>query len=131
MRPGNVAESVGPSDGDVPGDTFATIRRTGPAPRRLASAPSAPMTAPTPTPNDRRDFLARLGALGGTTTLFPGVLWAKLAEGAELTDATIVAAAEVTVGLAIAVQLMRQFRTLQTDEINSLKWRRALRNAKF
>lgn len=34
----------------------------------------------------------------------------------------IVAAAEVTVGLAIAVQLMRQFRTLQTDEINLLKW---------
>lgn len=95
MRPGNVAESVGPSDGDGPGDTFATIRRTGPAPRLLASAPSAPMTAPAPTPNDRRDFLARLGALGGTTTLFPGVLWAKLAEGAELTDATIVAAAEV------------------------------------
>ncbi len=34
----------------------------------------------------------------------------------------IVAAAEVTVGLAIAVQLMRQFRTLQTDEIKLLKW---------
>ena len=34
----------------------------------------------------------------------------------------IVAAAEITVGLAIAVQLMRQLRTLQTDEINSLKW---------
>ena len=45
--------------------------------------------------DDRRDFLARLGAIGGTATLFPGVLWAKLASGADLTDATIVAAAEV------------------------------------
>ncbi len=53
------------------------------------------MTAPIPTVDDRRDFLARLGALGGTATLFPGVLWAKLATGADLTDATIVAAAEV------------------------------------
>ena len=34
----------------------------------------------------------------------------------------IVAAAEVTVGLAIAVLLARQFRTLQTDEIRLLKW---------
>ena len=33
-----------------------------------------------------------------------------------------VAAAEVTVGLAIAVLLARQLKTLNADEINLLKW---------
>lgn len=44
---------------------------------------------------DRRDFLARLGLFGAGGSLFPGVLWAKLAAGAEITDATIIAAAEI------------------------------------
>jgi Asp-tRNA(Asn)/Glu-tRNA(Gln) amidotransferase A subunit family amidase len=43
----------------------------------------------------RRAFLARCGALGVTSTLFPGVLWAKVAAGEEITDASIVAAAEI------------------------------------
>jgi Asp-tRNA(Asn)/Glu-tRNA(Gln) amidotransferase A subunit family amidase len=43
----------------------------------------------------RRAFLARCGAVGVGSTLFPGVLWAKVAAGEEITDATIVAAAEV------------------------------------
>lgn len=34
----------------------------------------------------------------------------------------IVAAAEVTVGLAIAVLLSRQFKTLNADDIHLLKW---------
>ena len=34
----------------------------------------------------------------------------------------IVAAAEVTVGLAIAVLLARQLKTLNADEVNLLKW---------
>ena len=34
----------------------------------------------------------------------------------------IVAAAEVTVGLAIAVLLARQLRTLNADEVNLMKW---------
>lgn len=34
----------------------------------------------------------------------------------------VVAAAEVTVGLAIAIQLSRQVGTLNADEIKSLKW---------
>ena len=34
----------------------------------------------------------------------------------------IVAAAEVTVGLAIAVLLSRQLKTLNADEVNLLKW---------
>ena len=33
-----------------------------------------------------------------------------------------VAAAEVTVGLAIAILLMRQRNTLEADEVRSLKW---------
>ena len=33
-----------------------------------------------------------------------------------------VAAAEVTVGLAIAVLLARQLKTLNADEVSSLKW---------
>ncbi len=33
-----------------------------------------------------------------------------------------VAAAEVTVGLAIAILLSRQFKTLNADEVNLLKW---------
>lgn len=43
----------------------------------------------------RRAFLSRCGALGVGSTLFPGVLWAKVAAGEEITDATIAAAAEV------------------------------------
>ena len=34
----------------------------------------------------------------------------------------IVAAAEVTVGLAIAVLLVRQLKTLNADEVSLLKW---------
>ncbi len=43
----------------------------------------------------RREFLARCSALGVGATLFPGVLWAKVAAGVEITDASIVAAAEI------------------------------------
>ncbi len=34
----------------------------------------------------------------------------------------VVAAAEVTVGLAIAILLSRQLKTLNADEVHSLKW---------
>ncbi|HEU4630521.1 MAG TPA: amidase [Gemmatimonadaceae bacterium] len=44
---------------------------------------------------DRRAFMAYCGSLGLGSTLFPGVLWARLAEGAEITTETIVAAAEL------------------------------------
>lgn len=43
----------------------------------------------------RRAFLARCGALGVGSTLFPGVLWARVAGGEEITDASIIAAAEI------------------------------------
>ncbi len=45
--------------------------------------------------NDRRAFLARCTALGVGSTLFPGVLWAKVSAGEEITEATIAAAAEI------------------------------------
>ena len=43
----------------------------------------------------RRAFLERCGALGVASTLFPGVLWARIAGGEEITDASIAAAAEI------------------------------------
>lgn len=44
---------------------------------------------------DRRAFLARCTALGVGSTLFPGVLWARVAAGEEITEASIAAAAEI------------------------------------
>ena len=43
----------------------------------------------------RRAFLERCGALSVASTLFPGVLWARIAGGEEITDASIAAAAEI------------------------------------
>ena len=44
---------------------------------------------------DRRAFLERIGAMGVTSALFPGVLWAKVSEGEEITESSIAAAAEI------------------------------------
>ncbi|MFI5245902.1 MAG: amidase [Gemmatimonadales bacterium] len=44
---------------------------------------------------DRRSFLAYFAGLGLGSTLFPGVLWARVASGIEVNDAAIVAAAEI------------------------------------
>ncbi len=44
---------------------------------------------------DRRAFLGYFSALGLGGTLLPGVLWARVAEGAEITEETIACAAEV------------------------------------
>ena len=43
----------------------------------------------------RRAFLTHCSALGLGATLFPGVLWAKVAAGEEITEATIASAAEL------------------------------------
>ena len=43
----------------------------------------------------RRAFLAQCSALGVGATLLPGVLWAKVAAGAEIDKATIAAAEEI------------------------------------
>jgi hypothetical protein len=44
---------------------------------------------------DRRSFLGYFSAIGLGTTLLPGVLWAKIAEGAEINPATIASAEEI------------------------------------
>jgi Asp-tRNA(Asn)/Glu-tRNA(Gln) amidotransferase A subunit family amidase len=44
---------------------------------------------------DRRAFMTYCGSLGLGATLFPGVLWAKMAAGAEITKETVAAAAEL------------------------------------
>jgi Asp-tRNA(Asn)/Glu-tRNA(Gln) amidotransferase A subunit family amidase len=49
----------------------------------------------TPMRPDRRHFLAYFSSLGLGTTLLPGVLWAKVSAGAEITSETIAAAEEI------------------------------------
>ena len=44
---------------------------------------------------DRRAFMAYFSSLGLGSTLLPGVLWAKVSEGAEITTASIAAAEEI------------------------------------
>ena len=44
---------------------------------------------------DRRDFLTYFSSIGLGSTLLPGVLWAKVAAGAEITKDTIAAAEEL------------------------------------
>src|SRR3954467_15086036 len=44
---------------------------------------------------DRRSFMTYFSGVGLTSTLFPGVLWAKLAAGADITADTIASAEEV------------------------------------
>ncbi|HEX2693596.1 MAG TPA: amidase [Gemmatimonadaceae bacterium] len=44
---------------------------------------------------DRRSFMGYFAGVGFTSTLFPGVLWAKLAAGAEITVETIATAEEI------------------------------------
>jgi len=58
----------------------------------------------------RRAFLSHCGALGVGATLLPGVLWAKVAEGEEITTATIAAAAEIA-----GVTLTDDERTLMLE----------------
>jgi hypothetical protein len=48
-----------------------------------------------PTATERREFLATCAALGIGGTLLPGVLWAKVVDGAEITAESIAAAEEI------------------------------------
>lgn len=50
---------------------------------------------PAPLADSRRAFLAHCSALGVGSTLLPGVLWARMVEGEEITAASLAAAAEV------------------------------------
>lgn len=62
----------------------------------------------------RRTFLASCATLGVGSTLFPGVLWAKVAAGEEITDASIVAAAEIA-----GVSFTEDERTLMLDGLKA------------
>jgi Asp-tRNA(Asn)/Glu-tRNA(Gln) amidotransferase A subunit family amidase len=55
------------------------------------------MTSPTETTRgpDRRAFLTYFGGIGLGSTLLPGVLWARVAAGEEITAATIACAEEI------------------------------------
>src|SRR4030088_2379602 len=48
-----------------------------------------------PTTFDRRSFMGYFAGAGLSSTLFPGVLWAKLVAGADITVGTIASAEEV------------------------------------
>jgi Asp-tRNA(Asn)/Glu-tRNA(Gln) amidotransferase A subunit family amidase len=48
-----------------------------------------------PSALDRRSFMGYFAGVGLTSTLFPGVLWAKIAAGADITVDTIASAEEV------------------------------------
>lgn len=50
---------------------------------------------PDTSPDSRRRFLAACSALGLGGTLLPGVLWAKLVEGVDITSASVAAAEEI------------------------------------
>jgi Asp-tRNA(Asn)/Glu-tRNA(Gln) amidotransferase A subunit family amidase len=52
-------------------------------------------TAPTASRPDRRDFLTYFSSIGLGTSLLPGVLWSKVAAGAEITKETIASAEEI------------------------------------
>src|SRR5712672_4366967 len=48
-----------------------------------------------PSALDRREFMGYFAGIGLTSTLFPGVLWAKISAGADITVETIANAEEV------------------------------------
>ena len=67
-----------------------------------------------PLDSARRTFLATCTTLGVGATLFPGVLWAKVAAGEEITDAAIIAAAEIA-----GVSFTDEERALMLDGLKS------------
>ena len=66
-----------------------------------------------PTTYDRRAFMGYFSSIGLGATLLPGVLWSKIAAGAEITKETIAAAEEIT-GVAFSdEQRQMMLRNLQ------------------
>ncbi len=66
---------------------------------------------------DRRKFLGYFSALGLGSTLLPGVLWAKVAEGAEITPETIACAEEVAGVKYTPEQRLQMVEGLKGQEI--------------
>jgi Asp-tRNA(Asn)/Glu-tRNA(Gln) amidotransferase A subunit family amidase len=65
---------------------------------------------------DRREFLAYFSSIGVGTTLLPGVLWAKVAAGAEITKDTIASAEEIA-----GVSFTDEERAMMVSRLNSQK----------
>jgi Asp-tRNA(Asn)/Glu-tRNA(Gln) amidotransferase A subunit family amidase len=65
---------------------------------------------------DRRHFLAYFSSLGLGSTLLPGVLWAKVSAGAEITKETIAAAEEIA-----GVSFTDDERTMMVRNLNNQK----------
>lgn len=62
---------------------------------------------------DRRSFLAICAAIGAGSTLFPGVLWARVTSGIEITPAVIADAEQI-----VGVQFDADERAMLVDALN-------------
>ena len=75
---------------------------------------------------DRRKFLGYFSAIGLGSTLLPGVLWARVAGGEEITPATIACAEEIT-GLAFSDEQRQQMvdglkgQAMQIQHLHAIK----------
>jgi Asp-tRNA(Asn)/Glu-tRNA(Gln) amidotransferase A subunit family amidase len=67
---------------------------------------------------DRRKFMTYFGSIGLGSTLLPGVLWAKVAEGADISVATIAAAEEIA-----GLKFDEAERTMMVDGLKQLQSR--------
>lgn len=73
-------------------------------------------TAPTASRPDRREFLTYFSAIGLGSSLLPGVLWSKVAAGAEITKETIASAEEIA-----GVTFTDEERTMMVRNLNQAK----------
>jgi Asp-tRNA(Asn)/Glu-tRNA(Gln) amidotransferase A subunit family amidase len=73
-------------------------------------------TVPTAARPDRRDFLTYFSAIGLGSSLLPGVLWSKVAAGAEITKETIASAEEIA-----GVTFTDEERTMMVRNLNQTK----------
>src|SRR6202162_1920009 len=69
-----------------------------------------------PTTLDRRSFMGYFAGAGLTSTLFPGVLWGKIAAGADITVETIASAEEIWVVTFDPVERERMLDGLKQQE---------------
>ncbi len=78
--------------------------------------PERAMTSEARTPPDRRTFLAYFASTGLGSTLLPGVLWSKVASGAEITKETIASAEEIA-----GVSFTDEERAMMVRNLNNQK----------
>jgi Asp-tRNA(Asn)/Glu-tRNA(Gln) amidotransferase A subunit family amidase len=74
------------------------------------------LTVPTASRPDRRDFLTYFSAIGLGSSLLPGVLWSKVAAGAEITKETIASAEEIA-----GVTFTDEERAMMVRNLNQAK----------